>query len=53
MPQYFHMDVNIEADIVNVSDIQEKGRLVFLSQSIWQHSLYQALSPEVIFQRSR
>lgn len=40
MPQYFHMDLKTEPNIVNVPDFQEKGHLVALSRSIWQATLF-------------
>lgn len=39
MPQYFHMDVKMELNFVNVPEFQEKGHLVVLSRSIWQAAL--------------
>lgn len=39
-PQYFHMDVKMELNFVNVPEFKEKGHLVVLSRSIWQTALF-------------
>lgn len=40
MPQYFHMDVKTESNVVNGPDFQENGHLVDLSCSMWQATLF-------------